>query len=48
MKQNGFGTKTSYSTIFSSEGMAWTVAVLGTAMILYAVIGSILFGSSDR
>jgi hypothetical protein len=48
MKHAGFGTKTSYSTVFSSEGMAWTVAFLGAAMILYAIIGSIYFGSSDR
>lgn len=47
MKQAGFGTKTSYGTVFSSEGMAWTVALLGAIMILYAIIGSIFFSSSE-
>jgi hypothetical protein len=47
MKRAGFGSETSYHTIFSSEGMAWTIALFGAAMIVYAIIGSLYLVSSD-
>lgn len=40
IKQAGLTSKTQYTTIFSNELTAWTVACLGTAMIFYAIIGS--------
>ena len=47
MKQAGYGAQTSYSTVFSSEGLAWMIGLSGAAMMLYAIIGSIYLVSSD-
>jgi hypothetical protein len=41
MVQAGLTTKTQYSTFFSNELSAWTVAFLGTFLIFYAIIGSV-------
>jgi hypothetical protein len=39
MIEAGLTTKTQYSTMFSNEGSAWMVALLGVIIIIYAIIG---------
>eukprot|EP00978_Attheya_sp_CCMP212_P002144 scaffold4410_cov44-Attheya_sp.AAC.8 len=39
MVQMGLPTKTQYSTVFSSERVAWTVVLFGIVLIFYAMIG---------
>jgi uncharacterized membrane protein len=42
VRKAGLTSKTQYSNMFSNETSAWTVAFFGSAMILYAIIGSIV------
>jgi len=39
MVEAGLTTKTQYSNVFSNEGSAWVVAILGAVLIIYAIIG---------
>eukprot|EP00978_Attheya_sp_CCMP212_P031005 scaffold115889_cov41-Attheya_sp.AAC.3 len=39
MVEAGLTTMTQYSNVFSNEGSAWMVAILGVVLIIYAIIG---------